>query len=70
MSGLLLVDRVRPTKLENLSYNTDITQLLTRLSSTDCKKDLPHLLVYGPPGAGKKTRVLCLLNELYGPGKN
>ena len=30
--------------------------------------ELPHLLFYGPRGSGKKTRIACLLQELFGTG--
>lgn len=59
----LWVDKYRPKKLEQLSYHDSITQSLKALASTG---DFPHLLVYGPTGAGKKTRIYSTLNELFG----
>ena len=61
----LWVDKHRPRQLAKLDYHTEQAQQLERLVNGE---DFPHLLVYGPPGAGKKTRVMCLLRELYGAG--
>ena len=44
------------------------SQLTARLSLQVQSSDFPHLLVYGPSGAGKKTRIMCILRELYGSG--
>ncbi|KAK1866750.1 hypothetical protein I4F81_009265 [Pyropia yezoensis] len=64
-SSLLWVDKHRPTTLSRLTLHPDLTPRLRRLASGG---DLPHLLFYGPAGGGKRTRILALLRELYGPG--
>lgn len=61
----LLVDKHRPRTLETLTYHPSLTARLQSLASSG---DFPHLLVYGPSGAGKKTRITATLRALYGPG--
>lgn len=59
----LLCDKYRPTSLSKLDYNLDQAKHIKRMIQND---DFPHLLVYGIPGAGKKTRVHCFLKEIFG----
>ena len=59
------VDRYRPAKLDKMSMHTALSPRLQKLASSS---ELPHLLLYGPHGSGKKTRVLALLREIYGAG--
>jgi len=61
----LWCDRYRPKTLETLDYNKGIAMMLRKLA---CCEDLPHLLIYGPNGAGKKTRIMGFLSEIYGNG--
>nr|CDS32114.1 signal peptidase complex subunit 3 [Hymenolepis microstoma] len=61
----LWVDKHRPTSLENLDFHKKEAETLRKIVASG---DFPHLLFYGPPGAGKKTRISCLLRELYGTG--
>jgi replication factor C subunit 3/5 len=65
-SNMLWVDKHRPSKLDELTYHGAITSRLRSLARNP--NTMPHLLFYGPSGAGKKTRIAALLRELYGPG--
>jgi replication factor C subunit 3/5 len=78
----LLVDKHRPRSLDQLTYHKDLSERLRSLVSCPSinpqsqnltsqqaeSGDFPHLLVYGPSGAGKKTRIICTLKTLFGPG--
>ncbi|KAG7884769.1 hypothetical protein KL938_001896 [Ogataea parapolymorpha] len=61
----LWADKYRPRTLSELNFHPKISRQLQVMASSG---EFPHLLVYGPPGAGKKTRVLATLREIYGAG--
>jgi len=61
----LWVDKYRPNQLTKLDYHKAQAAQLQKLVK---EGDFPHLLVYGPSGAGKKTRIGAVLRELYGSG--
>ncbi|KAF8072622.1 RFC3 [Scenedesmus sp. PABB004] len=62
---MLWVDKYRPHVLDKFVLHADVAANLKKLVTTG---DFPHCLFYGPPGAGKKTLVMALLREVYGPG--
>lgn len=60
------VNKYRPKILSDVvSQNETIDILKQSINSGN----LPHLLLYGPPGCGKTSSVLALARELYGPIK-
>ncbi|KAJ2466830.1 Replication factor C (RF-C) subunit, partial [Coemansia sp. RSA 2320] len=61
----LWVEKHRPATLDKLSFHNGLTDHLKQLASSG---DIPHLLVYGPSGAGKRTRIAAVLREIFGPG--
>jgi replication factor C subunit 3/5 len=61
----LWVDKYRPKSLEQLTVHGKLNE---RLQSLVEGGDFPHLLFFGPSGAGKKTRVNAVLRHLFGPG--
>ncbi|KAJ7732711.1 P-loop containing nucleoside triphosphate hydrolase protein [Mycena metata] len=61
----LWVDQYRPRALDDLHYHQGLS---ARLKSLAASGDFPHMLFYGPSGAGKKTRITCTLRQLFGPG--
>lgn len=61
----LWVDKHRPRELIKLDYHKSQAEYLRNLTQ---QGDFPHLMFYGPSGAGKKTRIMCILRELYGAG--
>lgn len=61
---MLWVDKYRPKTLDKVIVHEDVAQNLQKLVS---EGDCPHLLFYGPSGSGKKTLIMALLRQIFGP---
>ena len=61
----LWCDKYRPKTFDELDFQLDQAALLQTIVASG---DFPHFLIFGPSGAGKKTRISCLLQALYGDG--
>lgn len=58
------VDKYRPTKLDQIVYQTEVVKMLKKTLQNG---SLPHLLFHGPPGTGKTSTILAVALELFGP---
>ena len=61
---VMWTEKYRPKTLDELKGHEDI---VLRLKGFVERKNLPHLLLAGPPGTGKTTALLALANDLFGP---
>jgi replication factor C subunit 3/5 len=60
---VLWVEKYRPNQLSKLELHSEINERLIQLIDNP---DFPHLLLYGPSGGGKCTRIHALLRSIYG----
>lgn len=56
------VEKYRPSSLGELVAHEDITHMIERMMQ---KRQLPHMLLHGPPGTGKTSTITALAKTMY-----
>lgn len=62
---LLWTEKHKPTFFEDCDFHENLNDQLGNLINNN---NLPHMILYGPGGGGKRTRINCILNKLFGRG--
>ena len=61
----LLTDKYRPKSLKELDFNHNVNKFLIALAKSS-EADMPHLILEGCRGSGKRLRTELFLKEKYG----
>merc|ERR1719181_6851 len=56
------VEKYRPASLDQLVAHEDIIRTIERMMQ---KRQLPHMLLHGPPGTGKTSTITALAKTMY-----
>merc|ERR1719446_1385759 len=56
------VEKYRPSSLDQLVAHEDIIRTIERMM---LKRQLPHMLLHGPPGTGKTSTITALAKTMY-----
>lgn len=59
---MFLFEKYRPNTMRDFFFNKEILEQLIHISSNE---DIPHIIISGPIGGGKKTLVKFFLEALY-----
>lgn len=59
---MFLFEKYRPANVKDCLFNKEIIEQLRHIASYE---DIPHIIISGPPGGGKKTLVKFFLEALY-----
>ena len=64
---VFLFEKYRPVNIKDFLFNKEVLEQLVHIASNE---DIPHVIISGPSGGGKKTLVKFFLEALYDPDVN